>query len=582
MNRMKYHFLALLIWQVSARAQSTPEPAHPVLKAVIQKTMAFNEQERKIERESAFPLGLHGAEEARRKHDFAVKVSSEIQAIDRRQLSFSDEINAELLLYSFEDDISEFRFKSYLNPILSEGGFHTQVTGIAGTRIRTLKDAEDYITKINDLPRYMEEHFQLMREGLKMGIAQPKDVVRSFNNTYEIHIVADARKSVFWKPFLQKPESIAEIEWAKVTQKATEAIMQKAVPAFKRVKDFFEKEYILLAPDKPGAQYFPDGLSFYKERVRHFTTTDIHHDSIYQIGLAEVNRIKKSMVDVMNEVKFKGSLQEFIHSLRNDQRFYPKTGEDLLKEASYISKKIDGKLPLLFGRLPRQPYGVEPVPAEIAPTYTAGRYSPAPINSTRAGNYWVNLYNLPSRTLYTLEALTLHEAVPGHHLQMSLTQELENLPPFRRNLYVNAFGEGWGLYAESLGYEIGLYKDPYSRFGQLTYDMWRACRLVIDVGLHAKGWSRQQAVEFLAGNTALSLHEVNTEINRYIAWPGQALAYKMGELKIKELRLKAQKELGNKFDIRQFHDLILSEGTLTLRLMEKLVQRYIQEKTAKS
>ena len=287
------------------------------------------------------------------------------------------------------------------------------------------------------------------------------------------------------------------------------------------------------------------------------------------------------MVDVMNEVKFKGSLQEFIHSLRNDQRFYPKTGEDLLKEAAYISKKIDGKLPLLFGRLPRQPYGVEPVPAEIAPTYTAGRYSPAPINSTRAGNYWVNLYNLPSRTLYTLEALTLHEAVPGHHLQMSLTQELENLPSFRRNLYVNAFGEGWGLYAESLGYEIGLYKDPYSRFGQLTYDMWRACRLVIDVGLHAKGWSRQQAVEFLAGNTALSLHEVNTEINRYIAWPGQALAYKMGELKIKELRTRAQKELGNKFDIRQFHDLILSEGTLTLRLMEKLVQRYIQEKNAK-
>jgi uncharacterized protein (DUF885 family) len=578
---MKYHFLALLIWQVNAMAQSTPEPAHPVLKAVMGKIKAFNEQERKIERESAFPLGLHGAEEARRKHDFAVQVSSDILAIDRRQLSFSDEINADLLLYSFEDDISEFRFKSYLNPILSEGGFHTQVTGIAGVRILTIKDAEDYIAKINDLPRYMEEHFQLMREGLEIGIAQPKDVVRSFNNTYEIHIVADARKSVFWKPFLQKPEAISDAEWAKVSQKANEAILQKAVPAFKKVKDFFEKEYIMLAPDKPGAQYFPDGLSFYNERVRHFTTTDISHDSIYQIGLAEVNRIKKSMVDVMNEVKFKGSLQEFIHALRNDQRFYPKTGEDLLKEAAYISKKIDGKLPLLFGRLPRQPYGVEPVPAEIAPTYTAGRYSPAPINSTRAGNYWVNLYNLPSRTLYTLEALTLHEAVPGHHLQMSLTQELENLPSFRRNLYVNAFGEGWGLYAESLGYEIGLYKDPYSRFGQLTYDMWRACRLVIDVGLHAKGWSRQQAVEFLAGNTALSLHEVNTEINRYIAWPGQALAYKMGELKIKELRTRAQKELGNKFDIRQFHDLILSEGTLTLRLMEKLVQRYIQEKNAK-
>jgi uncharacterized protein (DUF885 family) len=394
--------------------------------------------------------------------------------------------------------------------------------------------------------------------------------------------VSDARKSVFWKPFQQKPETIAEAEWASIIQKALDAINEKAIPAFRKVKDFFEKEYLLLAPDKPGAQYFPDGIPFYKERVRHFTTTDIYHDSIYQIGLAEVERIKKSMLEVMKEVNYKGSLQEFINSLRNDPRFYPKTGEELLKEASFIAKTIDGKLPMLFGRLPRQPYGVEPVPAEIAPTYTAGRYSPAPINSTRAGNYWVNLYNLPSRTLYTLEALTLHEAVPGHHLQMSLTQELENLPPFRRNLYVNAFGEGWGLYAESLGYEIGLYKDPYSRFGQLTYDMWRACRLVIDVGLHAKGWSRNQAVDFLAGNTALSIHEVNTEINRYIAWPGQALAYKMGELKIKELRSKAQKELGNKFDIRQFHDLILSEGTLTLRLMEKLVQRYIQEKSGKS
>jgi uncharacterized protein (DUF885 family) len=224
---------------------------------------------------------------------------------------------------------------------------------------------------------------------------------------------------------------------------------------------------------------------------------------------------------------------------------------------------------------------VEPVPSEIAPTYTAGRYSPAPINGTRAGNYWVNLYNLPSRTLYTLEALTLHEAVPGHHLQMSLTQELENLPQFRRNLYVNAFGEGWGLYAESLGYEMGLYKDPYSRFGQLTYDMWRACRLVIDVGLHAKGWSREQAVEYLANNTALSLHEVNTEINRYIAWPGQALAYKMGELKIKELRQRASTQLGDKFDIRKFHDTILSEGTLTLRLLDKLVEKYIKAQGAK-
>jgi uncharacterized protein (DUF885 family) len=249
-----------------------------------------------------------------------------------------------------------------------------------------------------------------------------------------------------------------------------------------------------------------------------------------------------------------------------------------MKEASYIAKQADGKLPLLFGKLPRQPYGVEPVPSDLAPIYTAGRYSGAPIKSKRAGHYWVNTYDLKSRTLYTLEALTLHEAVPGHHLQISLTQELESLPDFRRNLYVNAFGEGWGLYCEYLGYEMGFYKDPYSRFGQLTYDMWRACRLVIDVGIHAKDWNRDQAVKYLAEHTALSIHEVNTEINRYMAWPGQALAYKTGELKIKSLRKKSEEQLKDKFDVREFHDLLLSEGTVTLNIMEMMVNKYIADK----
>lgn len=574
---MKNYLAAITIclFAFQSFAQTTPEPAHPVLKQTLTDIRTFRDEERKRDQNSGYPLGLHGAAEAKRSHDFALEIQKRIQQIDRNSLSFADEINADLLLYSLEDDISEYQFKSYLNPLLSEGGFHTNISSIANTIIRNTKDAEDYLSKLSDLPRYMEEHFGLIREGLSIGIAQPYDVIKSFNNTYEIHIVEKPEQSQFWKPFQKKPTGITEPEWQSILDKARKMIMEKVVGAYKNVKIFFEKEYLPKAPQKPGAQFFPNGIKFYQERVRHFTTTDLHYDSIYSIGLAEVSRIQKAMREVKDQVGFKGSMQEFIQSLRTDPKFYPKTGEELLKEASFIAKKIDGKLPLLFGRLPRQPYGVEPVPTEIAPTYTAGRYSPSPINSTRAGHYWVNLYNLPSRTMYTLEALTLHEAVPGHHLQMSLTQELENLPQFRRNLYVNAFGEGWGLYAESLGYEMGLYKDPYSRFGQLTYDMWRACRLVIDVGLHAKGWSRQQAVDYLAGNTALSLHEVNTEINRYIAWPGQALAYKMGELKIKELRQRAASALGEKFDVRKFHDLILSEGTLTLRLMEKLVDRYI-------
>jgi len=524
---------------------------------------------------SNYPLGLHGETEAKRRFDFFLALDQEIRAIKKSELTFEDEINAELLLYSFEDDISDYRFKSYLNPILSEGGFHTNITGMSGTILKNQKDVDAYLARLNDIPRYMEEHFGLMREGLKIGIAQPYDVVKSFNNTYEIHIVDASQKSVFWKPFSKKPAVISDAEWQSILIKANDAVMNKAVAGYKSVKLFFEKEYLPKAPTKPGVLYFPAGLTFYQDRVSHFTTTDLGYDSVFNIGLQEVARIKAAMYKVKDDVGFKGDMKSFIEMLRTDPKFYPKTGEDLLKEASFIAKKIDGKLPMLFGRLPRQPYGVEPVPESIAPTYTAGRYSPAPIRSTRSGNYWVNLYNLPSRTLYTLEALTLHEAVPGHHLQMSLTQELENLPTFRRNLYVNAFGEGWGLYAESLGYEIGLYKDPYSRFGQLTYDMWRACRLVIDVGVHAKGWSRQQAVDYLAENTALSMHEVNTEINRYIAWPGQALAYKMGELKIKELRKRAELALGEKFDVRKFHDTLLSEGTLTLRLMDKLIDKYI-------
>lgn len=569
-------FLAFLFFAHFSYAQTAPEPAHPVLKLALKKIADFNEHERKLELAAGFPLGLHGEAEAKKRHDFFVALEKEIRSIDQAQLSFSDEINAALLLYSFEDDISDFKYRSYLNPILSEGGFHTNITGIASTRLSTLKDAEDYIAKLNDLPRYMEEHFSLMKKGLALGIAQPYDVVKQFSNTYEVQIVSDPEESSFWKPFSKKPTSISDAEWQTIVQKGRKAILSSAVVAYKHVKSFFENEYLAKAPKKPGAQYFPSGMAFYQERVKHFTTTDLSPDSIYNIGLKEVARIKLAMEAVKSQVGFQGDMKAFIQSLRTDPRFYPTSGEALLKEASFIAKKIDGKLPTLFGRLPRQPYGIEPVPSEIAPTYTAGRYSPAPIKSTRSGNYWVNLYNLPSRSLYTLEALTLHEAVPGHHLQMSLTQELENLPNFRRNLYVNAFGEGWGLYAESLGDEIGLYKDPYSRFGQLTYDMWRACRLVIDVGLHAKGWSRDQAVAYLADNTALSLHEVNTEINRYIAWPGQALAYKMGELKIKELRQRAASALGDKFDIRQFHDLLLSEGTLTLRLMEKLVDRYIE------
>jgi uncharacterized protein (DUF885 family) len=417
-----------------------------------------------------------------------------------------------------------------------------------------------------------------MRSGLQSGICQPRSILAGYENTYEQHIVNDPQKSVFWKPFLKKPFGITDEDWNAITAEGRKAVGEYAIEGFRKIKVFFDTEYLPRTRTSIGVSNFPDGLSWYQDRVHHYTSTNLSYEEIYQIGLKEVSRIKNDMLAVLKQVKFSGSLKEFIKKLRTDPKFYVTSPEQLLKEASYIAKKADGQLPKFFALLPRQPYGVEPVPAHLAPTYTAGRYSGAAITSKRAGYYWVNTYNLKSRPLYALEALTLHEAVPGHHLQISLTKELDNLPEFRRNLYVNAFGEGWGLYCEFLGTEMGFYKDPYSLFGKLTYEMWRACRLVLDVALHTKGWTREQAVNYLSENTALSLHEVNTEINRYISWPGQALAYKIGELKIREVRKKAEDNLKARFDSREFHGVVLSQGTVTLRILEQMVDKYIAEK----
>jgi len=548
-----------------------------VLKAIT----AFQRGEEKRDSLLSHPLGSNQEEDFARRYRFYDSVYKQLGTIDTSSLVFDNLVNLELLEYTLADQISSYKFKSYLNPILSDEGFHTGLAAL-GSRVLTKKEEfEEYIRQLKDIPRYIEENLALMKKGLTLGICQPRIILTGYENTYEQHIVDAPEKSVFWKPFFQKPFAISDEDWQTISGEGKIAIQQYAVKGFKEIKNFFDTEYLPKTRTTIGVSNFPDGIAYYQDRVHHYTTTDLSYEQIYQLGLQEVARIKKEMMGVLKEVNFSGSLQEFIGYLRKDPRFYVKTPDQLLKEASFIAKKIDGVLPAFFGKLPRQPYGIDAVPAHLAPTYTAGRYSGAPIAGKRGGYYWVNTYDLSSRPLYNLEALTLHEAVPGHHLQIALTQELTALPEFRKNLYVNAFGEGWGLYCEYLGTEMGFYKDPYSHFGRLTYEMWRACRLVIDVGLHAKGWTRDEAVNFLAENTALSLHEVNTEINRYISWPGQALAYKMGELKIKELRKKAETQLKDKFDIREFHDLILSQGTVTLAILEKMVDRYISEKIAR-
>ena len=352
--------------------------------------------------------------------------------------------------------------------------------------------------------------------------------------------------------------------------------MEGAVVGYREFLDFFRNVYLPMARTTLGASELPDGNAYYALKIREFTTLDLTPEQIHKIGLSEVDRISGEMNLVMKQVGFQGDFPAFLVFLRTDPRFYAKTPEELLMRASRIAKRIDGKLPSLFKTLPRLPYTVEPVPADIAPKYTSGRYVGAPQGSTQPGIYWVNTYMLESRPLYNLEALTLHEAVPGHHLQIALSRELVNLPDFRRYSYISAFGEGWGLYCEWLGLEAGFYTDPYSNFGRLSYEMWRACRLVVDTGIHSKGWTRTQAIDYLASHTALPLHEVETEVDRYISWPGQALAYKLGELKINELRKRAEGALGTRFDLREFHDVVLGSGAVPLSVLEANVNRWIE------
>ena len=536
--------LSVFLWcSIIIPAQPKPLPVNTAIENIFKEIKEFQKNESRSDSVAGHPLGSNTEEDFLRRYNFYNTVNTKLNGIDREGLSFDDRINHELLRYTIEDEISSYKFKAYYNPILADEGFHTGLAAMGSEVLDSKKEFDNYIKRLKDIPRFVGEHLVLMRSGLQSGICQPRSILRGYENTYEQHIVNDPQKSVFWKPFLKKPFGITDEEWKTITAEGKKAVREYAIEGFRKIKVFFDTEYLPRTRTSIGVSNFPDGLAWYQDRVHHYTSTNLSYEEIYQVGLKEVSRIRNEMLAVIKQVKFSGSLQDFINRLRTDPKFYVSSPEQLLKEAAYIAKKADGQLPKFFALLPRQPYGVEPVPAHLAPTYTAGRYSGAAINSKKAGYYWVNTYNLKSRPLYALEALTLHEAVPGHHLQISLTKELDNLPEFRRNLYVNAFGEGWGLYCEFLGTEMGFYKDPYSLFGKLTYEMWRACRLVLDVALHTKGWTREQAVKYLSENTALSLHEVNTEINRYISWPGQALAYKIGELKIKELRKRAEDKL---------------------------------------
>ncbi len=524
-----------------------------------------------------FPLGIFTKGYYKTEAEFAKTKLEELQKINPDELNESDRISLELLEFVLKDKIDFFEFDRFLNPLLSDAGFHNNLN-YSVSSLNNYKQTKDYLNKLNAIPEFVNQHFINLREGLEKGVSQPRVIFNGYESTYNDHIVVDFEDSYFYSPFKNLPESLTQEQKDSVLSVAKEAIELNVIPQFKRIKDFFETEYLPKTRTTLGVSETPNGKAYYQNRINFYTTsTQYTANDIHQIGLKEVARIKAQMESIIEKLNFQGSFADFLKFLRTDEQFYAKTPDDLLKEARNIAKKVDAQLPRYFITLPRKPYGVAPVPNAIAPKYTTGRYIGTKKNSTEPGYYWVNTYNLNSRPLYVLPSLTVHEAVPGHHLQGSLNNELgDSIPQFRKDLYLSAYGEGWGLYCEFLADEMGIYETPYEQFGKLTYEMWRACRLVIDTGIHAKKWTRKQAVAYMSSNSALSLHNVNTEIDRYISWPGQALSYKIGELKIRELRKKAKAELGTKFDIREFHEIILEQGTVTLSILEERINGYIE------
>ena len=525
-----------------------------------------------------YPLGNFSEEYFRSEKEFAENLLIKLSRIDVNKLDENDNISFELLSFVLEDIVAYYDFERFLNPLLSDSGFHSSL--VYNVRpMYNYNQIKNYLNKLNSIPQYVDQYLPLLRKGLKKGVSQPLIIFDGYESTYNDHITKDFELNYFYSPFKTLPNGLSQTQKDSVLIEAKKAIENSVVPQFIRIKDFFEKEYYPNTRTSIGVSETPSGAEFYQNRINYYTTSTLYTaDEIHQIGLKEVARIKEEMIKIIQDLNFKGSFNEFFKFLRTDDQFYAKTPKELLMYARDISKRADEQLPRFFKTLPRKPYGVAPVPDAIAPKYTGGRYVGTSKNSTDPGYYWVNTYDLKSRTLYTIPALTVHEAVPGHHLQSALNNELgDSIPQFRRNLYLSAYGEGWGLYSEFLADEMGIYTTPYEQFGKFTYEMWRACRLVIDTGIHAKGWSREEAIDYMSNNTALSLHEVNTEIDRYISWPGQALSYKIGELKIRELRNKAKLELKDKFDIREFHEIILEYGTVTLSTLERRINNYIEE-----
>ncbi|WP_425493146.1 DUF885 domain-containing protein [Novilysobacter antarcticus] len=500
-------------------------------------------------------------------------VLAELDSIDPAALSAENRINLAIYRPQVENLAAQVRFRNYEMPFNSDSSFWSNLGFMTRRPMHTADDYRRYIERLADVPRHFDQQITNMRAGLERGFTVPRAVLDGRDvSIAAVADLTDPEKSTFYDPLRKLPASIPASEQAALRTAAREAISQQVIPAYKTLLTFFHDEYVPGARSTLGASEMPDGEAFYRQQIREYTTLDLSPAQIHQVGLDEVDRIQGEMDAIIKQVGFQGSFAQFLQFLRTDPQFYAKTPEELLWRAAWIAKRIDAQLGNFIGTLPRGRFTIVPVPDDIAPYWTSGRGG--------NGTYWVNTYDLPSRALYNLPALTLHEAAPGHAMQGALAVEQDALPDFRRKTYISAFGEGWGLYVEKLGEEMGIYETPYEHFGRLTYEMWRAARLVIDTGLHAQGWTRDQALAYLRDRTALSEHEVTTEVDRYISWPGQALSYKLGELAIVRLRAEAEKELGDRFDIKAFHDMVLALGSVPLPVLETQVRAFIAETAA--
>jgi uncharacterized protein (DUF885 family) len=520
------------------------------------------------------------AEALARNHDDDLAVLSTLAGIEPTRLTDANRLNRELFRRTYQQSVDAYQWGLQYMPINQRGGVQS-VSELAGLiDFSSARDYENWIARLDGIGSYVDQNIALMREGVRRGLMQPKVIMQRVPDQIAKQVVKDPEASPFYAPFRKMPADMPAAEQERFRAAGRAAITRSVIPAYKRLQDYFVNDYLPACTDSVGVWALPGGEAWYQQRIAWFTTTNLTADQIHEIGLKEVARIRGEMHKIIEQVGFKGSFAEFLHYLRTDPKFRYTDPQQLLTAYMAMAKRIDPLLPQYFGKLPRLTYGVRPIPAESAPDTTTAYYQPGALDGRRAGYYYVNLYKPESRPKYEIPVLTIHEAVPGHHLQIALAQELGDVPMFRRDFEATAFVEGWALYSESLGEDMGLYADPYDKFGQLTYEMWRAVRLVVDTGMHHKHWTRDQAIQFFKDNAAKDELDIVNEIDRYISWPGQALAYKIGELKIKELRGRAESALGPAFDLRAFHDVVLGSGAIPLDVLEGNVQRWITERSA--